>query len=259
MSSFDLFMRQVSAITTVSGQMSGHIAASRGKVGSSHGTHGALGAQLLMGDAMRLIALLGDVTTDAFAELEQLEMTKVANVKSMLYMSDGVDQLYADRDLLLQMVGGLHEALDVVKFEIGELTGLMHEVTHMAQASGESGVYDAAQEMLQQEILPQMYKTRDELADLLKRSEEALEAKEGQIWYLETVFKYVLPLNERNKLRRQAQKLVDDGMLREDLPETDLRSLRLLVKRALRVPHAVEDEAIRARLERFLEVTAEAV
>jgi hypothetical protein len=256
--SFDLFMRQVHAVSTVSGQMSGHVAASRGKLGGAHGTHGSIGGQLLLGDALRLIALLEDITADAFEEIQALEKSEVANAKSMLYLDTKIEQVRSYRDLLEQMVGGLHEALDVVKFEIGELTDLMNEVSHLAQATEDCGVYEEAKEVLQQEILPQMYRTRDELDELMHRAQDALESKEGQIWYMDTVFKYILPLNEQKKMRRKAQKLVDEGLLREDLPEGELRAMRALVKRALRTRHAVDDEEIRAALERFLKVTADA-
>lgn len=252
---FDVFMRQVSAISTVSGQMSQHVASSRGRLSLGSASHGVFGASLLMGDALRLMALLKDIRSEAFEELHEIESHDLVNVKSMLYMLGGMEQGHADHEILKDMVGGLTQSLDVVKFEIGELTSLVSDVSRLASES-ESGVYDAAKNTLQQEILPEMYHIRDELEEILERCKRALDAKETEIWYMETIFKYVLPLNEKLKLRRKTERLVDDGTLAGELEELDIKRLRALIQRALRTRDAVIDDAIRERLEAFLERTA---
>lgn len=254
--SFDLFMRQVSAISSVSGQMTGHVAATRGKLGAGFGSQQTLGASLLLSDALRLLVLLDDMREAAFEELEQLQVLEVHNANSLLFMNEDIAQVSVDRDLLAEMVTGLNEALDVVKYEIAQVATLAQDVTHLARSAGQEGIYDQAKEMLNNELLPELYRMRDDIEVLLERAVAALRAKEAHVWFVETVFKFVLPLNLKLKLRRKVARADEDGTLREGLPAADLTRLRALVDRALKVRGAVHDPELRARLQRFLDVTA---
>jgi hypothetical protein len=247
-------MRQVRSIGTVSAQMHSHAMVAQGRISSGGAQHGLIGAHLLLSDALRLVALMEDIRAEAIGEIEILQISHVDNAKSIMELTGSIEWVARDRDLLAEVVLGLREAQATIHFELGEMSALKANVARLADGSGnDGGAYARARDTISEEILPTMYRMRDDLDRLLLRYEDALAAKETHLWSIETAFKYVLPLNLALKLRRRVSKVVDDGSLRDDLPPAEKAEMRALIERALTTKGTIMNADLRLRLEEFLE------
>lgn len=207
---FDIIFQQVRAIAQVTQSLGGQVSSAYGRMALGQMASAMLGAQLMLGDALRLAAILEDVSYLEELDLLAKEEISPDNSGAYILMLKDLNRQREEVEVLQEVVQQLEEALDLLHEQVGIVETLTRNIHQMANATDQAeGVFGEAIKALEEQVLPELYAFRERLQDMLEFYRDALRNSEGNLWYLETVFKFILPYLRALKLRRQ-QKLREE-------------------------------------------------
>ena len=205
--SFDILMKQVSAIASVSGHMGGQVtqAISRASIGELHSP--ILGAQMMMGDALRLLALIQDLPSVSGYDFEMaLGEAAYSNTVSWTSIWQSKERLKDEVSMLKEVTAGIGEALDVLRYEIAQLYMVKEQLASLQSMIGtEATALNQARDLLDREVLPALYEFRDTLEALMRTYKQELFNREFYLWHIDTVFKFVLPPPKGSTIHKRKQ------------------------------------------------------
>ncbi len=198
---FEILMKQINAITTVTSQMHGHVTSSVSMATIGALNSPVLGANLMMGDALRLMALIEDLPEMDTYDFEiSLGHEAAFNTIAWVAIFTEKDRVLDEIDTLETAIVGLEEAVDTLQYQMGLLAGIVQNLAGLQSATNnELSALNQARDMLQDSVLPTLYTFRDELTSIIEVYRQEKDAREHYLWHLETVFKFVLPPPRRPK------------------------------------------------------------
>jgi hypothetical protein len=201
---FDIIFQQVRAVAQVTQSLGGQVSSAYGRMALGQMTSAMLGAQLMLGDALRLAAILEDA--DYMEELDLLAKEEVSpdNSGAYILMIRDLGRQQEEVEMLQEVVQELEQALDLLQEQVGVVETLTHSIRQMANATDRAdSVFGEALSALESQVLPQLYAFQDRLEDMLEFYRDTLHTSQGNLWYLETVFKFIMPFLRALKQRRQ--------------------------------------------------------
>ncbi len=233
---FDILFQQVRAIAQVTQGFHGQVSAAFNRMAVGQMTSAVFGAQMMLGDALRLAAILED--TSYLDEMDFTPMDEVSpdNSGAMILVTKDLQAQYEEVDFLETMVSELEGALDLLAVQIGAIESLALSITHMANATERAdSMFGETLNALEQTVLPEIRALQDRLEEMLEHYRQALYNSQGNLHYLETVFKFILPYCRALKERRQRQlKEAQEGEEKAELEQPDKDILDEAVKQALK-------------------------
>lgn len=241
---FEVLTQQLKAMHQVAGSLNGQVSSFHRGLLASQVSSPLLSGQLMLGDALKMIALLemlptleqydfdiaiGSTGEIAFEEMERL-WDNVAKTRNEMREIDAVIQ-------------GLEQAIGQLKSLISELVTVADYLANIGQAFEDQAVtVQATQEQLRQNILPQLFDFVHTLEDMLKRYMDERAIRAEYVNAIAMRYKAFLPLAWGMKIKRQ---------LKRDGNQVDPRLL--LGAAALSTEFARWDK-MKALLERYIEI-----
>ncbi len=208
--SFAILFQQTQALAQITQHLGGNVRTTSTRFQLGDLASPILGAQLMLGDALRLVALLEDIEYDTSPDDPLLDYTKPDNSSFMLGIMSKTEELRQHVHLLDEMVEDLEASLRIVMEQLGQLNMITQQVSHLQSAlPQESSAFSRAHETLAREVMPHLYRVRDMIQALLLRYRTAADNVRRHLWYIETVFKFVLPQAQALKERRRLALLED--------------------------------------------------
>ena len=193
--SFDILLKQVRAISAVTGHMGGQVGAaiSTASVGQLQAPF--LGAQAMVSDALRLLALVQDLpAVDSYDYDLQLGVETYSNSMSWTSIWLSRDRIESEIERLEVIGKEMNEALEGLRFQIGQVLAIREQLSSLGSAlRTESSAIDHARDVLDAQVIPALFSLRDTMESLLSTYDEELRDRDFFLWHINTVFKFVLP------------------------------------------------------------------
>lgn len=198
---FEVLIQQIKAIGTVAGQLQGHVASAVSKASLGALVSPVLGAHMMLGDALRLLALIEDLPAfDNYDFDIALGHVDASNTISWMALFGDKERIYHETAMLREAVSGLEEAYDALQFQIATLVGLVQDLAHLQGAmSTDLTALEGTRSALMDTVLPELYQFRDQLKVILDTYRHELTAREDFLWHLNKVYKFVLPRLQKKK------------------------------------------------------------
>ncbi len=209
--SFEVLIKQVQAIASVTGQMSGHVSSAYAKASGGALTSSVLGAQLMMGDALRLLAILREIPSFNSSDFD-LGLGEVifSNALSWAAVMQAREQTQAEVDQVKEVTNGLQKGLDLVLSQIGQIIMIREQLASLQSIVGaDAAALSGARALLDEQVMPALYQFRSLMEELLWTYERELQLRELSLWRMDTVFKYIAParrLRDDNWRRRKSKR-----------------------------------------------------
>ena len=209
--SFDILMKQVGAIAIVTRQMGGQVSSAISKASIGQLQSPLLSAQLMVGDALRLLRLVDGLPSLESYDFEvELGNAAYSNTISWTALWQSKERLKSEIAMLEEFTASLNEALDVLKHQLYQLLMLREQLMGLqSMIRSDSTALNQARDVLDQEVLPALFKLRDTLESLAYIYAEEHSQRDFYLWHLNTVFKFVLP--PPAQVAQEVQKSDEDG------------------------------------------------
>ena len=192
---FEILMKQVNAIATITGQMHGHISGAMAQAAIGSMTAPVLGAQLMLGDAVRLMAIIEDLPQlDSYDYEIALGQAAYSNAIAWSVIWGDRERLRDEVDMLTEVVAGLAEAMDIIRYQIGQILAISSQLASLqSMTDTQSSIMSQARDLIDQVILPQLYGFRDTVERVMRTYADELKSRDFYLWHIDTVFKFYLP------------------------------------------------------------------
>jgi hypothetical protein len=245
---FEILTHQVQAIAAVTQSLGGQVSSAYGRMSLGHMASAMLGAQLMLGDALRLAAILDGVDFLQDLDLAPKEEVSPDNSGAYILMLKDLDASREEVELLEEVIAELEQALLLLQAQVGVVETLTRNIEQMSNAAeGADGLLGEALTALREQVLPQLYDFQDRLAQMLEHYQDALRVAEGNLWYLETVFKFILPFVRALKRRRQARLRQEQDEAAREGQDNAADPLQEAVEEAMReAPEGVNADTLKA-------------
>lgn len=205
---FDLLTRQVNAIAHVVGHLGGQVTMAYSQLSLGQYASSVLGAHVMLGDALRLMAILEDTAYVEEMELPLFDKNKPDNSTSYMAMVSSFETLETEIFQIEAMITDMEAALAHLQEQIFILQGFAHQISQIQNATsqGDHG-FQGTLDRLQETIFPSLFQLRDALESALDNYRAVLLQRERYLWYLNTVFKFILPrLQKKEKTATEEDK-----------------------------------------------------
>jgi hypothetical protein len=203
---FENLMKQVRAVTTITGHMGGQVGSMHGQLMVGALSSPVLGAQILLGDVSRILDALEYIPdTEEFdfgVEVGGVYENEARNRDFLLHQAD---QLREEMAWIEDVISELTEAITLVQYELGKLSHMMQQLSNLSADQKETDGIARAAEAVKELVVPELYKLDLALARILDVYKDELRRRQDHVWFLEISHKWVLRLRRDIKARRQAK------------------------------------------------------
>lgn len=199
---FESLMKQVRAVTTITGHMGGQISSMHGQLMIGALNSPVLGAQILLGDVSRLLDALEFIPeTDEFDFGFVVDEDFDINVYSY-QIASRLEVLGKDVEWMEEAVAQLVDALNVVDYQIAQLTDMVGQLSNLAAGAKDTEAMASALAALKDLILPELLKLDEALNNILEVYQAEVERRRERIWRLDSGFRIAPRLKRR--VRKQS-------------------------------------------------------